>query len=114
MIARGMMLVFAGNPQAAYMTAGAMKPIHGVTMHAILVLPGLSWVLTFADWTERWRIAAVLVAAAGYAAITGAIALEVDFGQTTAATNVLFASGVALMLATGTRAAFAVWQAGHA
>jgi hypothetical protein len=114
MIARGMILVFAGSPQAAYATAGAMKPIHGVTMHAILVLPGLAWVLTFADWSERRRIAAVLAAAAGYAAITGAIALEVGLGQTTTATNVLFVIGVALFLATGVWAAIAVRRSHHA
>ena len=48
MIATGMMLVFAGNPQAAYTTGGTLKPTHAVTMHAILVLPLLAWLLSFA------------------------------------------------------------------
>ena len=43
MIAKGMVLVFRGNPQAAYATAGSLKPTHAVTMHAILVLPLLAW-----------------------------------------------------------------------
>ena len=41
MIAKGMRLVFAGDPQSAYATGGIFKPTHAVTMHAILVLPML-------------------------------------------------------------------------
>src|SRR5438093_2182892 len=55
MILKGMLLVFAGNPQAAYATGGTLKPTHGVTMHGILVLPALAWLLSFARWSERRR-----------------------------------------------------------
>ena len=75
MIARGMMLVFAGDPQAAYATGGFLKQTHAVTMHAILVLPALAWLLSFADWSEQRRVAAVLVAAAGYVALAGVVAV---------------------------------------
>ena len=109
MIAKGMMLVFAGDPQAAYATGGALKPIHGVTMHAILVLPGLAWLFCFADWSERRRVGAVLLAAAGYAVIASGVALYVASGETTTSTmNMLFALGVALIIATGVFAVFAV------
>jgi hypothetical protein len=58
MIAKGMMLVFAGDEHAGYATGGTLKPTHAVTMHAILILPALAWLLSLAtgardgDW--RW------------------------------------------------------------
>jgi hypothetical protein len=73
MIAKGMMLVFAGDPQAAYATGGALKPSHAVTMHAILVLPALAWLLSFVNWTEQRRLAVVLLAAAGYVVLVGLV-----------------------------------------
>ena len=75
MIARGMMLVFAGNPTAAYVTGGALKPTHAVTMHAILVLPLLAWLLSFADWSERDRLRVVLLASAAYLVLASVIAI---------------------------------------
>jgi hypothetical protein len=76
MIARGMMLVFAGDPQAAYSTGGALKPTHAVMMHAILVLPALAWLLTFVNWTEQRRLSVVLLATAGYMVLAGMVAVE--------------------------------------
>jgi hypothetical protein len=61
MIAKGMRLLFAGYPQAAYATGGTLKPTHAATMHAILVLPVLARLLSFVDWTERRRLAVVLL-----------------------------------------------------
>ena len=75
MIAKGMMLVFAGNPQAAYATGGSLKPTHAVTMHAILLFPLLAWLLSFANWSEQRRLGAVLVAAGGYVVLAGVVAL---------------------------------------
>ena len=75
MIARGMMLVFAGNPAAAYATGGALKPTHAVTMHGILVLPLLAWLLSFADWSERDRLRVVLLVSTAYLVLVGAIAI---------------------------------------
>src|SRR5205823_6752650 len=76
MIGKGMRLVLARDPQAAYATGGTLKPIHAVTMHAILVLPALAWLLSFANWTERRRVAVVLLGAAGYLVLVLVVALE--------------------------------------
>jgi hypothetical protein len=75
MIAKGMQLVFAGDPQAAYATGGTLKPTHAVAMHVILLLPAQAWVLSFAGWSERRRLGLVLLAAAGYAGLTLVVAL---------------------------------------
>ena len=74
MIAKGMSLVFAGNPQAAYLTGGSLRPTHGVTMHAILVLPVLAWLVSLTPWSERRQLRLVLLAAAGYVVFAGAVA----------------------------------------
>jgi hypothetical protein len=76
MIAKGMRLVFAGDPQAAYATGGALKPTHAATMHAILVLPLLAWLLSFTDWSERRRVGVVLLGTAGYLLLAAVIAVE--------------------------------------
>jgi len=75
MIAKGMLLVFAGNSQAAYVTGGTLKPTHAVTMHAILVLPLLAWLLSFTAWNERRQLEVVLLATAGYTAFAGVVAV---------------------------------------
>jgi hypothetical protein len=104
MIAKGMTLVFAGNPQAAYATGGSLKPTHAVTMHAILILPMLAWLLSFANWSERRRVAAVIVASAGYLAFAGVVAVTnlsgVDIGHESPALIALSASGAALLVGT--------------
>jgi hypothetical protein len=74
MIAKGMMLVFAGTPAAAYATGGALKPTHAVTMHAILVLPSIAWLVSFANWSEQRRLRMVKLASAGYVVLAGAVA----------------------------------------
>jgi hypothetical protein len=105
MIAKGMLLVFAGDPQAAYATGGTLKTTHAVTLHAILALPVLAWLLSFADWSERYRIGAVLVATAGYIAVAGVVVLAdvtgIDLRQMSAAMITVFAVGVLLLLGTG-------------
>jgi hypothetical protein len=104
MIANGMMLVFAGDPQAAYATGGALKPTHAVTMHAILLLPALAWLLSFANWTEQRRLGVVLMAGAGYVVLGGVVAagnfVGLDLRQMSAPTVCLFALGALLLLAT--------------
>ena len=75
MIAKGMSLVFTGDPQAAYLTGGSLKPTHAVTMHAVLVLPALAWLLPLTGWNERRQTRVILVAAAGYVALAAAIAV---------------------------------------
>ncbi len=112
MIARGMALVFGGNPDAAYATGGTLKPTHAVTMHAILVLPALAWVLSFANWTERRRLAIVLIASSGYIVLAAVVAAGnvagLDPRQLPIAADVLSALAVALLLAAGALALAAV------
>jgi hypothetical protein len=64
------------DPQLAYTTAGALKPAHAVAMHAILVIPGLAWLLTFARWPERRRLLVVRLGVAGYLLLTAAVIVE--------------------------------------
>ncbi|MFI6515973.1 hypothetical protein ACIBF1_10480 [Spirillospora sp. NPDC050679] len=68
MIARGVSRAVTGHQEAAYHAAGALKPAHAVTMHAVLVLPALAWLLTFTRLPEARRVRAVAIATALYAA----------------------------------------------
>ncbi|HVV11131.1 hypothetical protein [Amycolatopsis sp.] len=69
MIADGVSLSRGGQPQLAYTTAGALKPVHFVAMHGILVLPALAWLLRFTPWPERRRTRIVWAAVAVYAVL---------------------------------------------
>jgi hypothetical protein len=75
MIARGMKLVLNGYPRAAYASGGMLKPAHAVMMHGVLILPAVAWILSFVDWTERRRLAVVLLAASGYVLVSGIVTL---------------------------------------
>ncbi len=111
MIAKGMRLVFAGDPQTAYATGGTLKPTHAVTMHAILVLPLLAWLLSFTNWSERRRTAAVLVASAGYTLLAVVVTAEnvagVELRQMSPPMLALVVVGVVLSLGTAALAVFA-------
>jgi hypothetical protein len=76
MIARGVVEARGGDPQGAYTTAGSLKPLHAVAMHAILVLPALAWVLRFTRWPEAHRLRVVKVAVAADALLTAVIGVE--------------------------------------
>ena len=76
MIARGVVQARTGSPQVAYTTAGALKPLHAVAMHAILVLPALAWLLRFTGWSERRRVRLVWLAIAAYTVLTAVVAIE--------------------------------------
>ncbi|WP_291413926.1 hypothetical protein [Actinophytocola sp.] len=64
------------NPEVAYTTAGFLKPAHAVTMHAILVIPGLAWLLTFTTWPERTRMRVVQLGAGGYLLLSAVVLVE--------------------------------------
>lgn len=66
MIAKGEVLINTGHRQAAYETAGSLKAVHGVTLHAIVVLPALALLLTRLGWSQERRTQAMLVAIACY------------------------------------------------
>jgi hypothetical protein len=76
MIADGVRKSRGGHPQLAYDTAGHLKPLHGVAMHGILVVPALAWALRFTPWSERTRTRAVWVAITVYSAAIAAAAVS--------------------------------------
>jgi hypothetical protein len=78
MIATGMRLVFSGDAQRAYSTAGWLKPAHGVLMHGILVLPLLAWLTAKLDWDERRQVRAVGAGAILYAVAVAAVIVSVQ------------------------------------
>ncbi|GAA2311183.1 hypothetical protein GCM10010402_83820 [Actinomadura luteofluorescens] len=73
MIARGVTAVESGDQQAAYHVVAALKPAHFVTMHAILVLPLLAWLLTFTGLPETRRVRAVALASGAYWAVAALV-----------------------------------------
>jgi hypothetical protein len=79
MVARGTVLFRTVSAQAAYETGGFLKPVHGVALHAVLVLPLLAAVLRGLGRPERERLRVVGVATALYCAAT-AVALALSFG----------------------------------
>jgi hypothetical protein len=72
MIAKGEMLIRTGHRQEAYDTAGSLKWVHGVTLHAILVLPALAALLTARGRPTAQRMRAVTTGTWVYAAATAA------------------------------------------
>ncbi|MFG1806754.1 hypothetical protein [Streptomyces sp. NPDC049040] len=68
MIARGVVDTRTGHQQAAYHSTGMLKPLHGVTLHAVLVLPALAWAVSRTGWTAARQRRAVLAGAWLYAA----------------------------------------------
>ncbi|MGV4987585.1 hypothetical protein ACVB8X_33985 [Streptomyces sp. NRAIS4] len=68
MIARGVVLTRTGHQEAAYHSTAPLKPLHGVSLHAVLVLPALAWLLSRSPWTERTRRRIVATAVGCYAA----------------------------------------------
>ncbi|MET7993486.1 hypothetical protein ABZU76_21560 [Amycolatopsis sp. NPDC005232] len=80
MIARGVVEARGGSPELAYTTAGSLKPLHAVAMHAILVLPGLAWLLRFTALPERARLRVVWLAVAADAVLTAVIGIEAFAG----------------------------------
>ena len=105
MIAKGMTLVFGGDPHTAYATGGTLKPTHAATMHAILVLPLLAWLLSFAEWPEGRRVIVVVLASAGYVLCAAVVAVEnimlVEFSEMSPAAEMLFTLGASAFLAAG-------------
>jgi hypothetical protein len=72
MIVRGTTLVNSGHRTEGYDTAGFLKLFHGVTLHAVLVLPLVAWWLErrgVGDETRRTRIVAGVTGAYVLAAL---------------------------------------------
>ncbi|MFI6353627.1 hypothetical protein ACIBJF_13420 [Streptomyces sp. NPDC050743] len=68
MIARGVVLTRTGHQEAAYHSTAPLKPLHGVSLHAVLVLPALAWLLSSSPWSDRTRRRIVATAVGCYAA----------------------------------------------
>ncbi|MGW6524690.1 hypothetical protein [Streptomyces sp. NPDC054962] len=68
MIARGVVLTRTGHQEAAYHSTSSLKPLHGVSLHAVLVLPALAWLLSRTAWSEALRRRVVAAAVGCYAA----------------------------------------------
>lgn len=103
MIARGVVASRSGDPQLAYTTAGSLKPLHAVAMHAILVLPGVAWLLQQSDWPESHRLRVVWLAIAADAVLTAIIGVEAFTGVSpfAAPLPVLAGSGIAAAVLAG-------------
>jgi hypothetical protein len=112
MVARGVTESRSGAAQLAYDTAGSLKPLHAVAMHAVLVIPALAWLLAHTAWAEERRLRLVVVAVAADAVLTAVIGYEAFAGipplapplglgvLTAAAVLVLAATGVVALRAT--------------
>ncbi|MER6530088.1 hypothetical protein [Streptomyces sp. NPDC001508] len=72
MIARGVLLTRTGHQEAAYHSTAPLKPLHGVSLHAVLVLPALAWLLSRTSWSEQTRRRTVAVAIGCYVAAVAA------------------------------------------
>ncbi|MEV5149230.1 hypothetical protein AB0L14_33755 [Streptomyces sp. NPDC052727] len=75
MIARGVVLTRTGHQEAAYHSTAPLKPLHGVSLHAVLVLPLLARLLSRTPWSERTRRRIVAVAAGCYTAAVAVAAV---------------------------------------
>ena len=76
MIATGSAAARGPDPSVAYETAGFLKPAHAVTMHAILVIPALAWLLSFTRWSENRQTNIVRVGIVGYTVLALVIIIE--------------------------------------
>jgi hypothetical protein len=98
------------DPDLAYTTAGFLKPAHAVTMHAILVIPGLAWLLTFTSWPESTRMRVVRLGAGGYlllsAVVVGESIVKVDPLSAPPVPALLSLAGLAALVAAGAIAAY--------
>jgi hypothetical protein len=76
MIATGSVAARGPDPSVAYTTAGFLKPAHAVTMHAILVIPALAWLVSFTHWGENQQLNVVRLGVAGYGLLSIVIIIE--------------------------------------
>jgi hypothetical protein len=70
MIAKGTVAYRTVSPEVAYTTAGSLKPVHAVTLHAILVLPLIAEVTRSLGWSPRSRLRTVAAATGLYVVAT--------------------------------------------
>lgn len=76
MIAVGSTAARGADPSVAYTTAGFLKPAHAVTMHAILIVPALAWLLTFTRWSENQQLQIIRLSIVGYSILSIVVIIE--------------------------------------
>jgi hypothetical protein len=76
MIVAGVTDVARGAQQAAYGVGTTWKPAHAATMHGVLILPAMAWLLARAALTERYRVRMIALAVAGYAVLCAVVVAE--------------------------------------
>ncbi|MGW8767564.1 hypothetical protein ACWGN5_34310 [Streptomyces sp. NPDC055815] len=96
MIAYGLTLESAGHAAEAYQTAGFLRPAHAVTMHAILLLPSLAWLLSRTRRPEAERLRLIRITVAAYGAVVALVTAAAAVGLTfaTPATTAAVSAGV--------------------
>ncbi|MGN5630593.1 hypothetical protein [Streptomyces sp. AC154] len=72
MIARGVYLRRTGHQLAGYASAASLKPLHGVSLHAVPVLPVLARLLAMTSCSPHTRVSVVRAAAGCFAAAVAA------------------------------------------
>ena len=84
-------------------------------MHAILVLPSIAWLVSFANWSEQRRLRMVKLASAGYVVLAGAVAAanvtNLELRRMPFGTEAALALGALLILITTAMAVGAVARA---
>lgn len=80
MIAKGQILIRSGHRQEAYDTAGSLKWVHGITLHAVLVLPALAVLLASLGRPPERRYRAIVLAIALYVVAT-VVALVISLSR---------------------------------
>lgn len=80
MIAVGTTAMRTGTPEHAYDVVGFLKGFHAVTLHGILVLPGLAWLVRRHTDDESRRHRVVLAAVGAYVA-AALVVLVVNLAQ---------------------------------
>lgn len=98
--------VVGGHQQRAYAVGGFLKNGHAATMHGILILPVLAWLLSYTGRPERDRVRIMILGTAGYALFAVAVIAEsltgaavVAFGVAGLGALVLIAAGLITLAA---------------
>lgn len=77
MLAGGQVLTRTqGDVAPAFAFTAVLKPGHAATMHGVLVLPAIAWLLRFTGRPEPFRHNVVRLAAAGYGAFAAVVVAE--------------------------------------
>ncbi|GAA2821060.1 hypothetical protein [Saccharopolyspora taberi] len=99
MIAYGLTLESAGRAADAYQSAGFLRPAHAVTMHAVLLLPSLAWLLSRTRRPEAERLRLIRLTVAAYGAIAALVTAAATVGLTLAGPATTAAVSAAITIA---------------